>query len=123
MDGMTAHRQQPFAHYINWILTQLGQNAHMVELQHSRLSFKEYSPTAPRDGRRGPRGQRRAQRTLDEHAIAEGRVDDEDVLLSSRFSLAPVTPVPHRSKHHCNDTSLHTVSDFQQLLLGFSVTG
>ena len=77
-DGMTAHRQQPFAHWISWILAQLEQNAHMDELQHSRLSFKEYSPHAPRDGRCGPRGQRLAQRTLDERAVAEGRVRDEE---------------------------------------------
>ena len=77
-DGMTAHRQQPFAHWISWILAQLGQNAHMDELQHSRTSFKEYSPHAPRNGRCGPRGQRLAQRTLDERAVAEGRVRDEE---------------------------------------------
>ena len=75
---MTAHRQQPFAHWISWILAQLVQNAHMDELQHSRLSFKEDSPPAPRDGRCGPRGQRLAQRTLDERAVAEGRVRDEE---------------------------------------------
>ena len=77
-DGTIAHRQQPFAHWISWILAQLKQNAHMEELQHSRLSFKEYSPHAPRDGRCGPRGQRLAQRTLDERALVEGRVRDEE---------------------------------------------
>ena len=55
-DGMTAHRQQLFAHWISWILAQLVQNAHMDELQRSRLIFKEYSPPGPRDGRFGPRG-------------------------------------------------------------------
>jgi len=73
-DGMTAHRQQPFAHWISWILAQLGQNAHMDELQHSRSSFKESSPPAPRDGRCGPKGLRLAHGTLDERALAEGRV-------------------------------------------------
>jgi len=77
-DGMTAHRQQPFAHWISYILAQLGENAYMDELQRSRTSFKEYSPLAPRDGRCGPRGQRLAQRTLDERAVAEGRVRDEE---------------------------------------------
>ena len=47
MDGMIAHHQQPFAHWISWILTQLGQNTHIDELLHSRTSFKEYSPTIP----------------------------------------------------------------------------
>ena len=46
-DGMTAHRQQPFAHWIRWILAQLRENAYMDELQHSRLVFKEYTPLAP----------------------------------------------------------------------------
>ena len=50
----------------------------MDDLQHSRTSFKEYSPHAPRNGRCGPRGQRLAQRTLDERAVAEGRVRDEE---------------------------------------------
>jgi len=77
-DGMTAHRQQPFAHWISWIQAQLVQNAHMDELQHSRMSFKEYSPPRPRDGRFGPRGQRLAQRTLDERALDMGRVRDKE---------------------------------------------
>ena len=50
----------------------------MDELQHSRLSFKEYSPPAPRDDRCGPKGQCLAQRTIDECALAEGRVQDEE---------------------------------------------
>ena len=54
-DRMTAHRQQPFAHWINWILAQLGQNAYIDELQRSRSVFKEYSPPGPRDSRFGPR--------------------------------------------------------------------
>ena len=50
----------------------------MDELQRSSTSFKEYSPPAPRDGRCGSRGQRLAQRTLDERAVAKGRVRDEE---------------------------------------------
>ena len=42
------------------------------------MSFKEYSPPGPRDGRFGPRGQRLAQRTLDERALVECRVRDEE---------------------------------------------
>ena len=56
MDGMTVHRRHPFAHWICWILAQLSQNAHMDELAQSRTHFRFYSPTTPRDGRRGPRG-------------------------------------------------------------------
>ena len=61
MDEMTVHRRHPFAHWICWIVAQLGQNAHLDVLAQSRTYFTVYSPTTPRDGRRGPRGQRRAQ--------------------------------------------------------------
>ena len=37
MDGMTVNRLQPFAHWICWILAQLGQNAHMDMLAQSRM--------------------------------------------------------------------------------------
>ena len=74
MDRMTIHRRHPFAHWICWILAQLGQNAHLDTLAQSRTYFAVYSPTTPRDVRRGPRGQRRAQQVLDERALAEGRV-------------------------------------------------
>ena len=50
----------------------------MDELQRSRSIFKEYSPPGPRDGRFGPRGQRLAQRTLDERALDMGRVRDKE---------------------------------------------
>ena len=33
MDGMTIHHQQPFAHWISWILAQLEQNACMDQLE------------------------------------------------------------------------------------------
>ena len=77
LDGMTVHRRHPFAHWICWILAQLSQNAHMDELEQSRTHFSFYSPTTPRDGRRGPRGQRRAQQILDERVLAEDRVVDD----------------------------------------------
>ena len=77
LDGMTVHRRHPFAHWICWILTQLSQNEHMDELEHSRIHFSFYSPATPRDGRRGSRGQRRAQLVLDERFLAEGRVADD----------------------------------------------
>ena len=49
----------------------------MDELEQLRIHFSFYSPTTPRDGRRGPRGQHRAQRILDERVLAEGRVVDD----------------------------------------------
>ena len=33
MDWMTVHRWHPFAHWICWILAQLGQSAHMDFLE------------------------------------------------------------------------------------------
>ena len=54
LEGM--HRKQPFAHWISWILAQLEQCACMSQLEQSRTRFKVYSPTDPRDGRRGSRG-------------------------------------------------------------------
>ena len=89
MDGMTVNHRQPFAQWICWILAQLGQNAHMDMLAQSRTHFRIYSPTAPRDGRRGPRGQRRAQQMLDEHALDEGRVA-ADPTAAKDASLAAV---------------------------------
>ena len=56
MEGMTVNRRQPYAHWISWILAQLGQNAMMHDLEISTTQFKEYSPTTPRDGRRRARG-------------------------------------------------------------------
>ena len=61
MDGMTVNRRQPYAHWISWILALLGQNAMMHDLEILTTQFKEYSPTAPRDGLRDVRGQRRAE--------------------------------------------------------------
>lgn len=61
MDGMTMHRQQPFAHWISWLLASIHQNEHMLELESSRSRFKTYRPTAPDDRRRGPCDQHRAQ--------------------------------------------------------------
>ena len=49
----------------------------MDELAQSRMHFTVYSTTPPRDGRRGPRGQRRAQQVFDERALAEGQVADD----------------------------------------------
>ena len=61
----------------------------MDELAQSRMHFTVYSPTTPRDGRRGPRGQRRAEQVLDERALAEGRVAD-DPTAAEDTSLAAI---------------------------------
>ena len=95
LDGMTVHRRHPFAHWICWILAQLSQNAHMDELEQSRMHFSFYSPTTPRDGRRGPRGQRRAQQILDERVLAEDRVVDDPTAAENASLAAAEAQLPH----------------------------
>ena len=95
MDGMTVHRRHPFVHWIYWILAQLSQNAHMDEIAQSRTFFSFYSPSAPRDGRCGPRGQRRAQRILDERVLAEGTVADDPTAAEDASLAAAEAQLPH----------------------------
>src|SRR6185437_11730635 len=95
MDGMIVHRRHPFAHWIYWILAQLSQNAHMDKLAQSRMHFTVYSPTTPRDGHRGPRGQRRAQQVLDERALAEGRVADDPTAAEDASLTTAEAQLPH----------------------------
>ena len=59
----------------------------MDQLEQSRTRFKEYSPTAPRDGHLGPRGQRRAWQILQERALDEG-VAAKDPMAAEDASLA-----------------------------------
>ena len=67
----------------------------MDELAQSRTHFTVYSPTTPRDGRRGPRGQRRAQQVLDERALAEGRVADDPMAADDASLAAAEAQLPH----------------------------
>ena len=71
LEGLTSSRRQPYAHWISWILAQLDQGQMMHVLESSTTFFKDYSPTSPTDGRRGARGQRRAEQRLREQAQAE----------------------------------------------------
>ena len=59
------------------------------------MSFKEYSPTDPRDSRRGPRGQRRAQQRLDERALADSRVADDPMAAEDASLEAAEAQLPH----------------------------
>ena len=59
----------------------------MHDLEISTTQFKEYSPTAPNDGRRGARGQRRAEQRLTERAQAEAPAA-EDPFAAADASLA-----------------------------------
>ena len=67
----------------------------MDELAQSRTHFTVYSPTTPRDGRRSPRGQRRAQQVLDERALAEGRVADDPIAAEDASLAAAEAQLPH----------------------------
>ena len=59
----------------------------MHDLEISTTSFKDYSPTSPDDGRRGARGQRRAEQRLRERAQAEAAAA-EDHFVAVDVSLA-----------------------------------
>ena len=67
----------------------------MDELEQLRIHFSFYSPTTPRDGHRGPRGQRRAQQVLDERALAEGRVADDPTVVEDTSLAAAEAQLPH----------------------------
>ena len=95
MHGMTVHCCHPFTLWICWILAQLGQNAHLDTLAQSRTYFTVYSPTTPQDGRRSPRGQRRAQQVLDERALAEGRVADDPTAAEDASLAAAEAQLPY----------------------------
>ena len=64
-------------------------------LEQSRTHFTVYSPTTPRDGRRGPRGQRRPHQVLDERALAKGRVVDDPTAAKDALLAAAEAQLPH----------------------------
>jgi hypothetical protein len=64
MDGMGMVRQQPFAHWISWLLSCLEAQQYVSVLESSKFIFPAYRPLMPGDRRRGPRGLRRAEETL-----------------------------------------------------------
>ena len=63
----------------------------MCQLEKSKNRFKEYSPTGPHDGRRGPRGQRRVEEIIQQRTEAEA-----DPMAEETESLAAVEArLPH----------------------------
>ena len=67
----------------------------MHVLESSTTFFKDYSPTSPTDGRRGARGQRRAEQRLREQAQTEA-VAAEDTFAAADASLAAAeAQLPH----------------------------
>jgi hypothetical protein len=55
MDGMGMTRQQPFAHWISWLLSRLEAQRYVRMLESSKFVFPTYQPPMPGDRRRGPR--------------------------------------------------------------------
>jgi hypothetical protein len=68
-------RQQPFAHWINWLLSRLEAQRYVEILEQSKFVFPTYQPLMPGDRRRGPRGLRRAEETLQARAADEAVMD------------------------------------------------
>jgi hypothetical protein len=64
MDGMGMTCQQPFAHWISWLLSRLEAQRYVRMLEQSKFVFPTYRPLMPGDRRRGSRGLRRAEETL-----------------------------------------------------------
>jgi hypothetical protein len=76
MDGMGMTRQQPFAHWISWLLSRLEAQWYIGMLESLKFVFLTYRPSMPGDKRRGPRGMRRAEETLQARAAAEAVMDE-----------------------------------------------
>jgi hypothetical protein len=76
MDGMGMTRQQPFAHWISWLLSRLEAQRYIGMLESSKFVFPTYRPLIPGDRRRGPRGLRRVEETLQAWAAAEAVMDE-----------------------------------------------
>jgi hypothetical protein len=73
MDGMGMTRQQPFAHWISWLLSWLEAQRYVEMLESLKFVFPTYQPPMPGDRRRGLR---RAEETLQARAAAEAVMDE-----------------------------------------------
>jgi hypothetical protein len=92
MDGMGMTRQQPFAHWISWLLSRLEAQRYVGMLELSKFVFPTYRPPMPSDRRRGPRGMRRAEETLQARAAAEAVMNEaacQDATLATAEAPLP----------------------------------
>jgi hypothetical protein len=92
MDGMGMTRQQPFTHWISWLLSRLEAQRYVGMLESSKFVFLTYRPPMPGDRRRGPRGLRRAEETLQARAAAEAVMDEaarQDATLAAAEAPLP----------------------------------
>jgi hypothetical protein len=89
MDGMGMTRQQPFAHWISWLLSRLEAQRYVGMLESSKFVFLTYRPPMPGDKRRGLR---RAEETLQARAAAEAIMDEaarQDATLAATEAPLP----------------------------------
>jgi hypothetical protein len=121
MDGMGMTRQQPFTHWISWLLSRLEAQRYVGMLEASKFVFPTYQPPMPGDRRRGPRGMRRAEETLQARAAAEAArqyatlaaakaplpqyfaTDDESSSDDEDFAPAPATEPVFRVRRSHDD--------------------
>jgi hypothetical protein len=92
MDGMGMTQHQPFAHWINWLLSRLKAQRYVGVLESSKFVFPTYRPPMPGDWRRGPRGLRRAEETLQARAAVEAVMDEaarQDATLAAAEAPLP----------------------------------
>jgi hypothetical protein len=92
MDDMGMTRQQPFAYWISWMLSRLEAQRYVGMLESSKFVFPTYRPPMPGDRRRGPRGLRRAEETLQARAAAEAVMDEaarQDATLATTEAPLP----------------------------------
>jgi hypothetical protein len=92
MDGMGMTRQQPFAHWISWLLSRLEAQRYIGMLESSKFVFPTYQPPMLGDRRRGPRGLRRAEETLLALEAAEAVMDEaarQDATLAAAEAPLP----------------------------------
>jgi hypothetical protein len=92
MDGMGMTRQQPFTHWISWLLSRLEAQRYVRMFESSKFVFPTYHPPMPGDRRRGPRGLRREEETLHARAAAEAVMDEaarQDTTLAAAEAPLP----------------------------------
>jgi hypothetical protein len=92
MDGMGMTQQQLFAHWISYLLSCLEARRYMGMLEQPKFTFPTYQPPMPGDMRRGPRGLRRAEETIQERAAAEAVMDEaarQDATLAAAEAPLP----------------------------------
>jgi hypothetical protein len=75
MDGMGMTREQPFAHWISWLLSRLEAQRYVGMLELSKFIFPTYRPPMPGDRRRGP-SLRQDEEIIHSRAAAEAAMDE-----------------------------------------------